>query len=388
MFLQLHPKATKPAREGPEVGWTSGIVGPDAEEGAEQENPTDKKVRKFHILTTAQGPAVHWQTRVHYYWYLKQKAECDKTPTCEMGGFTRLLHSGQPDDLVSEVPTFVAQPLPESVVAHEYYPVLNRPYALLQWVQQTNITEEYVMMSEPDHIFLLPLVNFMKGDDRPAAFPFFYIEPHKDEYIPIVSRFIPGGKLTKADAERIAPIGNSPTFLTMKQMREVVPIWQNMSVAVYKDKEANGKWGWVQEMYAFTISLYVIGVRHVDLVLHMMAQPPWDNRMTLGAGRPYYILHYTYGNDFTADGKYTPGKFGFWRFDKRTYVKPPPRRLGDPPEKMQNDMVRALISHINEATENIPCWDEYYKTLKIVDCGEKVPNPIYPTAKKQQTQQG
>lgn len=111
--------------------------------------------------------------------YLKQKSECDRTPTCEMGGFTRLLHSGQPDDLMDEVPTFVAQPLPESVVPHEYYPVLNRPYALLQWVQQANITEEYVMMSEPDHIFLLPLINFMKGDDRPAAFPFFYIEPHK-----------------------------------------------------------------------------------------------------------------------------------------------------------------------------------------------------------------
>jgi hypothetical protein len=96
-----------------------------------------------------------------------------------MGGFTRLLHSGTPDDLVDEVPTFVAQPLPESVVPHEYYPVLNRPYALLQWVQQAKITEEYVMMSEPDHIFLRPLPNFMKKDDRPAAFPFFYIEPHK-----------------------------------------------------------------------------------------------------------------------------------------------------------------------------------------------------------------
>jgi hypothetical protein len=96
-----------------------------------------------------------------------------------MGGFTRLLHSGTPDDLVDEIPTFVAQPLPESVVPHEYYPVLNRPYALLQWVQQAKITEEYVMMSEPDHIFLRPLPNFMKKDDRPAAFPFFYIEPHK-----------------------------------------------------------------------------------------------------------------------------------------------------------------------------------------------------------------
>lgn len=114
--------------------------------------------------------------------YLKQKAECDKSPTCEMGGFTRLLHSGHRDELMDEIPTFVAQPLPESVVPHEYYPVLNRPYALLQWVQQANISEEYVMMSEPDHIFLRPMINFMKSDDRPAAFPFFYIEPHKVQY--------------------------------------------------------------------------------------------------------------------------------------------------------------------------------------------------------------
>jgi hypothetical protein len=55
---------------------------------------------------------------------------------CEMGGFTRLLHSGKPDDLMDEVPTFVADPLPESVVAHEWYPVLNRPWAFLQWVQK------------------------------------------------------------------------------------------------------------------------------------------------------------------------------------------------------------------------------------------------------------
>jgi hypothetical protein len=34
-------------------------------------------------------------------------------------------------------------------------------------------------------------------------------------------------------------MGNSPTFLSMKQMREVIPLWQNMSVAIFKDKEAN-----------------------------------------------------------------------------------------------------------------------------------------------------
>lgn len=49
------------------------------------------------------------------------------------------------------------------------------------------------------------------------------------------------------------------------------------------------------------------GVRHVDLVLHLMAQPPWDARMELSANKPFYILHYTYGNDYTLDGKFTPG---------------------------------------------------------------------------------
>ena len=46
----------------------------------------------------------------------------------------------------------------------------NRPYALLQGVLAANITEDYIMMSEPDHIFLRPLPNFMRSDDEPAAF--------------------------------------------------------------------------------------------------------------------------------------------------------------------------------------------------------------------------
>lgn len=96
-----------------------------------------------------------------------------------MGGFTRLLHSGQADDLMDEVPTFVAQPLPNSVVEHEHYPVLNRPYAFLQWIKNTSITEEFILMSEPDHIFLRPIPNLMRKDIWPAAYPFFYIEPAK-----------------------------------------------------------------------------------------------------------------------------------------------------------------------------------------------------------------
>lgn len=71
----------------------------------------------------------------------------------------------------------------------------------------------------------------------------------------------------------------------------------------------------------------------------------------------------------------TPGKFGRWRFDKRTYVaKPPPRHLGNPPKGMRNDMVRALVASINEASAAIPCWDEYAESgVKPASCDEVIP---------------
>lgn len=66
--------------------------------------------------------------------------------------------------------------------------MLNRPYALLQWIEKADIPERYILMSEPDHLFLRPLPNLAPGLSVPAAFPFFYIEPHKEEYLPLAAR--------------------------------------------------------------------------------------------------------------------------------------------------------------------------------------------------------
>lgn len=54
---------------------------------------------------------------------------------CDMGGFTRLLHSGEADDLMDEIPTVVVPPLPRDAfgAATDSYVVLNRPYAFVQW---------------------------------------------------------------------------------------------------------------------------------------------------------------------------------------------------------------------------------------------------------------
>jgi len=71
---------------------------------------------------------------------------------------------------------------------------------------------------------------------------------------------------------------------------------------------------------------------------------------------------------------------GDWRFNKRDYMsKPPPRHLPEPPAAVKNDLVRTLIRAINDATSNIPYWDEYAATARrSATCDEEIPRSIYP----------
>ena len=67
---------------------------------------------KFHVaLTATDAPYSQWQCRFMYYWYKKVK----DMPRSDMGKFTRILHSGRPDQLMHEIPTFVVDPLPEGL---------------------------------------------------------------------------------------------------------------------------------------------------------------------------------------------------------------------------------------------------------------------------------
>lgn len=68
-----------------------------------------EKKRLFHVVVTANESKYNkWQCRIMYYWFKKFKDH----PDSEMGGFTRLLHSGRPDNVMDEIPTFIVDPLP------------------------------------------------------------------------------------------------------------------------------------------------------------------------------------------------------------------------------------------------------------------------------------
>ncbi|PKI57767.1 hypothetical protein CRG98_021834, partial [Punica granatum] len=157
---------------------------------------------RFHVAVTAtDSPYSKWQCRIMYYWYKRVK----DMPGSEMGKFTRILHSGSPDNLIEEIPTFVVDPLPEGL--DRGYIVLNRPWAFVQWLESATIEEEYILMAEPDHIFVRPLPN-LAHETRPAGYPFFYIKPAEHEKI--IRKFFPK---EKGPVTNIDPIGNSPVII-------------------------------------------------------------------------------------------------------------------------------------------------------------------------------
>ncbi|KAJ6387954.1 hypothetical protein OIU77_026504 [Salix suchowensis] len=102
----------------------------------ELKKPKNAKM-PFHVaLTATDAPYSKWQCRIMYYWYKKKK----DLSGSEMGGFTRILHSGKPDNLMDEMHTVVVDPLPAGL--DRGYIVLNRPWAFVQWLKKATIEEE------------------------------------------------------------------------------------------------------------------------------------------------------------------------------------------------------------------------------------------------------
>ena len=320
--------------------------------------------RKYHTITTTQDFVQHWQARIHYYWFKKQRAECEAAngeKACDIGGFTRLLHSGEADDLMDEIPTVVVNKLAGD--RSKSYPPLNRPYAFLQWLDKVSIPERYIMMAEPDHLFLRPMPNLMQGDKSAAAF-FVYMKPF--EYPDLVRKFL--GPVSDEEVAQIPRIGSSPTFISVQDFRRVVPLWLNTTIALFDDAEAHKTWNWVLEMYGYILAIYKAGVhRGIAQSTSIMAQPPFDTQLTSFTGDAFYIMHLTYPLRYTEQGKYTENETQvFWKFDKRSYTgSVPPRRLPPPPETVTNALVRLVIKMVNEATENIPCWDDYVQNMRV-----------------------
>eukprot|EP00210_Caulerpa_lentillifera_P009269 g8834.t1 len=352
---------------GKDVPYTAGKI------ALEDETITDlfhfeiQKERIFHTIVTAQGPAQRWQMRIFYYWFKKQKEVCQQLEFCHMGGFTRILHSGIADDLMEEIPTFISDPIPLSFSDKDprKYVVLNRPYAVMEWLLATSISEKYIFMAEPDYVILKPLPNLMLRD-RPMFYQFSYIEPDQKKMHDLVFNFT--GLLAPEELQKIPHTGSAPSIMSVRDLRLLAPKWLQLALMIYNNEPANQSWGWVQEMYAFSIAVYLTLKKDWDYLEEFMAQPPFDELLTTRKGRDaFYLLHYTYSMELiqfdvrASDGKRT------WNFDKRDFMENAPRisNVTNHSSTENTQLQTTLMSAFLEAMQSMDCWDQYAETLHI-----------------------
>ena len=286
--------------------------------------------KPYHVvLTASSGAYQRWQTRIFYYHYVKLRATLGACS--DMGGFTRLLTQpkGAPaDGLMSVMHTVVVD---ELSAAETYgFVVLNRPHSVLVALRRGDLSfpEKYVFLAETDHLLMKALPNLASATEA-AAYPFHYMNPKRDgKTAALVKRF------AGEHADAVQQVGPSPALLHIDALKALVQPWYDTSFALKRDSAADAEFGWMLEMWGYSIGAALAGVRH-RLVEPLQLEPSsqFGVRTTGGDGRySHYILHYTFSHEYSAEGvPRINSKQGGYAFDKRVYHEWLPRDLPPPP---------------------------------------------------------
>ena len=295
--------------------------------------------KPYHVvLTAASGVYQEWQTRIAYRQYLTLK---EAEPCSDLGGFTRLLNTpdAQPDGLMDEIPTVLVKQLKGGVCdeCDHHFVVMNRPWGLRQFLEHpayARIPESYLFIVETDHLLMRPPPN-RATEATPVGFGFYYMTYKYDppKLRPVVAKY--------HDPDAVDPVGPSPVIIHKAQLRTVVePYWQ-LCLTLKRDKEANQAFGWVLEMWAWSLATARLGIRHL-VVKELQAEPANQGIHDLAR---YFVYHYTFDL-----------KAGPWAWSKRSYTwKYPPRALPTPPRSAAPSS-HTYIEVMNRAIAALPDW--------------------------------
>ena len=148
-----------------------------------------------------------------------------------------------------------------------------------------------------------------------------------------------------------AQVGPSPAIMHVSNLKKLAPLWYELSVQMKADREADGAFGWMLEMWGYSVAALRVGVKHFAWQ-QIQIEPSAAWHQDVNSQDPY-IYHYTFGVEYNLDGTPVVGGKGAWSLDKRNYYgQAPPKQLSPPPECAQQCAWewRRLF---NEATANM-----------------------------------
>ena len=114
------------------------------------------------------------------------------------------------------------------------------------------------------------------------------------------------------DPEQVGP---SPAIMHVSNLKKLAPLWYELSVQMKADREADGAFGWMLEMWGYSVAALRVGVKHFAWQ-QIQIEPSAAWHQDVNSQDPY-IYHYTFGVEYALDGIPVVGRVGEWSLDER-----------------------------------------------------------------------
>ncbi|XP_027773008.1 peptidyl serine alpha-galactosyltransferase isoform X2 [Solanum pennellii] len=320
-------------------------------------NEPEKPHPKIHtIFSTECSSYFDWQTvgLVHSFYKSGQP-----------GNITRLLSCTDEDlkqykghDLA---PTHYVPSMSRHPLTGDWYPAINKPAAVLHWMNHVKTDAEYIVILDADMIMRGPITpwEFNAGRSRPASTPYDYLIGC-DNIL---------AKLHTRHPEACDKVGGV-IIMHVDDLRKFALQWLHKTMEVRLDRSHWSKnitgdiyeSGWISEMYGYSFGAAELNLRHVisDEILIYPGYVPKP-------GVNYRVFHY--GLEY---------RVGKWSFDKANWrhtdlVNKCWAKFPDPPDPSSldqtdnNSLQRDLLS--------IECATTLNEALRLHHERRKCPDP-------------
>ncbi|PIN17816.1 hypothetical protein CDL12_09520 [Handroanthus impetiginosus] len=321
------------------------------------QNQDTNSYPKIHTIFSAEcSPYFDWQTvgLVHSFYKSGQPGSITRLLSCTEEDLKR--YNGH--DLA---PTHYVPSMSRHPITGDWYPEINKPAAVVHWINHVKIDAEYVIILDADMIMKGPITpwEFNAAPRRPVSTPYDFLIGCDNELVKIHTR--------NPDAcEKVGGV----IIMHIRDVKRFALLWLHKTEQVRADMALrttrNGagdiyEAGRLSEMYGYVFAAAELNFKHVtskDILIHLGHVPAPDVK--------YRVLHYA-----------LQFRVGNWSFDKAKWthldvVKSCWAKFPDPPDpstldwSKQDSLQRDLLSLecVNSLNEALHIHYERKKCLE------------------------
>ncbi|XP_047176831.1 peptidyl serine alpha-galactosyltransferase-like isoform X1 [Vigna umbellata] len=250
---------------------------------------------KIHtVFSTECTPYFDWQTvgLMHSFRLSGQPGNISRLLSCSDADLK--LYKGH-----NLAPTHYVPSMSQHPLTGDWYPAINKPAAVLHWLNHANIEAEFIVILDADMIMRGPITpwEFKAARGKPVSTPYDYLIGCDNEL----------AKLHTSHPEACDKVGGV-IIMHIDDLRKFALLWLHKTEEVRADRAHYARnitgdiyeSGWISEMYGYSFGAAELKLRHTTN-REIMIYPGYVPE----PGIKYRVFHY--GLEF---------KVGNWSFDK------------------------------------------------------------------------